>query len=108
MIFEKEPLLDRLTTWIAHRKYEIDASWGYGAYVFQIFSFETFAMVFCEKFGINGTPAIFVYCAIPPLGFIAMILIGQAMIRVKLQEKYSKICNDMNPDWRKFIGKDKK
>jgi len=97
--------IDKLTTWIAHRKYEVDSSWGYGAYIFQIFSFETFAMVFCDKFGISGATAGFVYCAVPPLGFVGMIITGQIMIRAKLQEKYSKICADQNPDWLRVIGR---
>jgi len=94
---------DFIIDWIAWRKYEFDTAWSYGAYVFQFLSFETFAMVFCDKFGIIGLPAIFIYVIMPPIAMIALVCFGRGLINIKVQEKYAQICQNMNPDWKQFM-----
>jgi hypothetical protein len=93
--------------WIAWRKYELDTAWGYFTYFFQFATFESFAMLFTLRFNITGLPSILMYVVVPPVGIVSMLFVGRGIINLKVQEKYAKICQDMNPDWKQFMKQTK-
>ena len=92
-------MLERLQKFISRRHYEFTISWSFIGQGFAILSFETFAMLFCQKFDIYGIPAMAIYLGIPVVGCIICVLLGMWMIRSGYQHQYAKYASDTNGDW---------
>jgi hypothetical protein len=89
--------------YIAKRQTEFQTAWNIFQYIFPIMSFETFAMLFCDKFGIYGISAILIYIALPIAGFIGVIISGQILIRSNYQYIFMKNSADLNNDWKEVV-----
>jgi hypothetical protein len=89
--------------YIAQRQTEFQTAWNIFQYIFPIMSFETFAMLFCDKFGIYGIPAILIYIALPIAGFVGVIISGQILIRSNYQYIFMKNSADLNNDWKEVV-----
>lgn len=94
-----EPILK----YIALRQTEFQTAWNIFQYIFPIMSFETFAMVFCDKFTIYGLPAIIIYVVLPVVGFVGVIILGQILIRSNYQYIFMKNTADLNNDWKEAV-----
>jgi hypothetical protein len=91
--------LERLFDFISKRQYEFYLGWSVVGQFTALFAFETFAMVFCTKFGIVGYPAMFLYLIAPVLAVIAVVFLGYKMIKTRYAHKYQKYGWDVNEDW---------
>jgi hypothetical protein len=94
-----EPILK----YIAQRQTEFQTAWNIFQYIFPIMSFETFAMIFCDKFGIYGTTAILIYIVLPIAGLIGVVISGQILIRSNYQHLFMKNSADLNSDWKEAV-----
>jgi len=94
-----EPILK----YVAQRQTEFQTAWNIFQYIFPIISFETFAMVLCDKFGIYGNLAILIYIVLPIVGFVGVILSGQVLIRSNYQYLFMKNSADLNTDWKEAM-----
>ena len=94
---------EQILKYIAQRQTEFQTAWNIFQYVFPIMSFETFAMLFCDKFGIYGTLAILIYIALPIAGFVGVIISGQILIRSNYQYIFMKNSADLNNDWKEAV-----
>ncbi len=99
---EGMPNFETLITWFAHRQYEFSMGWSIIGQATQLFTFETFAMMFCDKFGIYGMAAFLFYFAIPVTVVIAVTLLGIKLMRINYAAKYMKYQSDVNPDWEQM------
>ena len=91
--------------WIADRQVEFQTAWNIDQYVSSILMFESFAMLFCDKFGIYGIWAMLLYLGAPPICFVIVTLQGILMIRSNYQGAYAKAAANINPDWKKALEK---
>jgi ligand-binding sensor protein len=66
-------------------------------------SFETFAMVFCGKFGIYGMYTILIYIVLPIAGLLGVIISGQILIKSNYQYMFMKNSADLNNDWKEVL-----
>ncbi|MFA5247906.1 MAG: hypothetical protein WCX79_00540 [Candidatus Paceibacterota bacterium] len=89
--------------YIADRQTEFQTAWNIYQYVFPIVTFETFAMLACEKFGIYGNAAILIYIIIPIIGFIGVVISGRVLIRSDYQYLFMKNSADLNKDWKEVV-----
>ena len=89
--------------YIAQRQTEFQTAWNIFQYIFTIMSFETFAMVFCGKFGIYGVTAILIYVVLPIVGFTGVIISGQILIKSNYQYIFMKNAADINKDWKEVV-----
>ncbi len=94
---------ESILTYVAQRQTDFQTAWNIFQYVFPIISFETFAMVLCDKFGIYGIPAIIIYILLPIIGLITMIFVGQILIRSNYQYLVMKKSMDINKDWKEIL-----
>jgi hypothetical protein len=86
-------------SFIARRHYEYKQGWDLVGLSWQLLSFETFAMIFCEKFQIYGIPAMCVYFGSPLVAVLGIMLLGRKMIQVDYANKLAQIGMDVNKDW---------
>jgi hypothetical protein len=98
-------LSDSVLDFIAWKQYEYVTGSTWLQYILQFLSYETFAMLFCAKFDITGIWALSIYAAAPPVIIVVGIVLGKLQIKSRYQERYLKICADMNPDWKKAMSK---
>jgi hypothetical protein len=94
---------ESILKYIARRQTEFQTAWNIYQYIFPIVTFETFAMLLCEKFGIYGNSAILIYIVIPVIGFIWVIISGQVLIRSNYQYIFMKNTADLNNDWKEVV-----
>jgi hypothetical protein len=94
---------ESILKYVAQRQTEFQTAWNIFQYVFPIISFETFAMVLCDKFGIYGNLAILIYIVLPIVGFVSVILSGQVLIRSNYQHLFMKNSADLNTDWKEAM-----
>jgi hypothetical protein len=92
-------MIEPILTFVSRRHNEFAYAMGIIGQVFYIFTFETFAMIFCDKFGISGFPAVFVYIGLPIVGLVGIIAFGNGLIRSGYQNKYNKYSANINEDW---------
>lgn len=104
---ERKPIirLGHLFDYVSRRQYEFQLAWGVVGQFSALIAFETFAMVFCDKFGIKGTPSLLLYLVTPIVAVICVIWIGNQMIRTGYAHKYQKYGMDVNKDWQDTVGK---
>jgi hypothetical protein len=74
-------------------------AWGVFGQAFTIITFETFAMVFADKFGITGYPALFLYAVVPVAGIIGVTYTGHKMVTTGYATKYANYGSNVNSDW---------
>lgn len=91
--------LDNLFHYLSKRQYEFQMAWGIFGQAFTIVTFETFAMVFTEKFGITGYPALFLYAIVPIVGIIAVTYAGYKMVTTGYAKHFTKNAANVNQDW---------
>jgi hypothetical protein len=94
---------ESILKYVAQRQTEFQTAWNIFQYIFPIISFETFAMVLCDKFGIYGNLAILIYIVLPIVGFVGVILSGQVLIRSNYQHLFMKNSADLNTDWKEAM-----
>jgi hypothetical protein len=91
--------LSHLFDYVSHRQYEFTLGWGIVGQLTSVISFETFAMVFCDKFGIYGWPSLGLYVGVPIIGLLAVTYIGHKMIASGYAHKLQQFSWDVNKDW---------
>lgn len=91
--------LDRIFHYLSKRQYEFQMAWGVFGQAFTIVTFETFAMVFTEKFGITGYPALFLYAVVPIAGIIGVTYVGYKMVTTGYAKQFQKNAANINQDW---------
>jgi hypothetical protein len=96
-------MFDQIFSYVSKRQTEFGTAMSVLGQLFYIISFETFAMVFCEKFNITGIVAGMIYIAIPFVGLIIIIAIGHLMIRTGYQKAVAEYGSNINKDWVKLI-----
>lgn len=96
--------LSRFFEFYAQRQNEFYLGWQLVGQSFTIITFETFAIVFCDKFGIVGTPALFIYVVAPIAAIIAVIYLGHKMIRSGYANAYLKANANVNSEWTTLIA----
>lgn len=95
--------LDRLGDYIAEKHSYFQIGWGTFGQFFQFFAFESFAILFCEKFGISGYPSLLIYIVAPFAIFLFVILLGETMVITGYQHKYQKKGADFNNEWKEVV-----
>ena len=95
--------LEHLFHWFSLRQYEFQMAFGVFGQLTTILSFETFAMLFCAKFGIVGIPAIFIYIFLPILAVIGMTYTGHRMVRSGYASKFQENAANINPEWIQLV-----
>ena len=91
--------LQHLFRWVSLRQYEFQMAWGVFGQAFTILTFETFAMVFTEKFGITGYAALFMYIVLPIAGIIGVTYSGHKMVTTGYAKEFLKNAANINQDW---------
>lgn len=91
--------LDHLFDYYSKRHYEFQLGWGIVGQVSALITFETFAMVFCAKFNITGTPALFLYAGAPIVSVLLVTFLGHKMIHSGYASKYQQYGWNVNEDW---------
>ncbi len=94
---------ESILKYIAKRQTEFQTAWNIFQYIFPIMSFETFAMIFCDKFEIYGITAILIYIVLPIVGFIGVVISGQILIKSNYQYIFMKNTADLNNDWKEVV-----
>ncbi len=92
-----------ILTYVAQRQTDFQTAWNIFQYIFPIISFETFAMILCGKFGIVGVPAILIYIALPIVGLLVLIVIGQILIRSDYQYLVMSKSMNINKEWTEIL-----
>lgn len=95
--------LEHLFDFYSKRHYEFMTAWGLVGQVSALLSFETFAIVFCDKFGIFGLPAIALYIASPIAAVVAVTYMGHKMIQSGYADKYQQYAANVNRDWKGIV-----
>jgi hypothetical protein len=95
--------LSRFFEFYAHRQNEFQTAWNLVGQSFTLITFETFAIVFCEKFGIVGTPAIMIYVVAPIAAVVCVIYLGHTMIRSGYANVFYKAQQNLNKDWENHL-----
>lgn len=95
--------LDHLFDYYSKRHYEFQLGWGIVGQAFSLLTFETFAMVFCDKFGITGYPALFMYAVLPIVGVIGVTYTGHKMVTTGYANKYQQYGMNVNKDWENTV-----
>jgi hypothetical protein len=88
----------------ADRQNEFQTGWQLVGQSFTLITFETFAMVFCDKFGIVGTPALMIYIVAPVAAVLSVIYLGHKMIRSGYASTYLKANANVNADWKRLVA----
>jgi hypothetical protein len=96
--------LDHLFDYYSKRQYEFQMAWGIVGQAFTIISFETFAMVFADKFGITGYPALLLYFGAPIVALVGITFMGYKMIQSGYATKYQQYAANVNKDWENLVG----
>jgi hypothetical protein len=96
--------LQHLFSFLSKRQYEFQMAWGVFGQAFTLLTFETFAMVFCDKFGITGYAALFMYAVVPIAGVIAVTYSGHKMVTTGYATKYANYGSNVNSDWVELIN----
>jgi hypothetical protein len=96
--------LSQFFDFYARRQYEFTLGWQTVGQFAQLLTFETFAMVFCDKFSISGIPALLIYIGVPIAAVIAMIYLGHLMIRSGYANKLQKFGWDINEEWAETVS----
>lgn len=100
--------LQHMFHWISLRQYEFQMAWGVFGQAFTLLTFETFAMVFCDKFGITGYPALFMYAILPVMGVIGVTYSGHKMVTTGYAKQFQKNAANINQDWIDLLADVKK
>jgi hypothetical protein len=95
--------ISHLFDYYAHRQYEFMLGWQLVGQVSALITFETFAMVFCSKFGIVGLPALVIYAGVPVISVVGIIYLGHEMIRTGYAHKYQQYGMNVNKDWENTV-----
>jgi hypothetical protein len=95
----KFPQLSHLFDFISHRQTEFQWGWNIVGLTSSVIGFETFAMVFCGKFGIYGYPSLLIYLGIPVLALIGITFLGHNLIKSGYAHKYQQYNANVNQDW---------
>ena len=82
------------------RHYEFNIGWAVVGQATALLSFETFAMIFCEKFGISGTPSLIIYAGLPIFAIVGVTFMGYKMIQSGYATKLSQYSSNVNTDWQ--------
>jgi hypothetical protein len=96
--------LSRFFTYYANRQNEFQTGWQLVGQSFTIVTFETFAMVFCDKFGIYGNPALLVYFVAPIAAVVSVVFLGHKMISSGYAHKFQQANMNINQDWKKHLA----
>ena len=91
--------LDRFFDFYSTRHYEFQQGWGLVGQGFTLISFETFAMVFCEKFGIYGLLSLVIYTVVPISAIIMVTFLGHKMIQSGYSTKLQQYAANVNKEW---------
>lgn len=91
-----------LGKYLSERHCEFGIAWSLIGQGFSLLSFETFAILFCEKFSIYGPLALFIYVGIPVIGLIICIILGHLMLKTGYQDAYARYASDANSDWKRL------
>jgi len=94
---------EELLGFISRRQVEFQRGWMMVGQISALITFETFAMVFCTKFGITGTPAFCIYTILPVVAVLGVIVLGWEMNRSGYSHKYLQYDQNQNKDWKKAI-----
>lgn len=100
--------IQHLFHWLSLRQYEFQMAWGIFGQAFTIVTFETFAMVFTEKFGITGYAALFMYIVVPVAGVIGVTYSGYMMVKTGYAKHFTKNAANVNQDWIDLLADVKK
>jgi hypothetical protein len=91
--------LQHLFDFYSKRHYEFNLGWSVVGQATSLLAFETFAMVFCDKFGIVGYPAMVLYFGAPAVALIGITFMGYKMIQSGYATKYANYGSNVNSDW---------
>lgn len=91
--------IEKLAAFLSRRQVEYQQAWGVVGQVFTLLTFETFAIVFTDKFGITGYPSLLIYVVAPVLAVLFLLYLGNKMIKTEYVHKYQKYGMDQNKDW---------
>lgn len=97
--------LGKIAEYVSKRQVEFQTAWSVVGQFSALITFETFALVFCTKFNISGTPALFIYVAAPIIAVITVTYMGNGMIRTGYAHRYQKYGMDVNKDWKETVDK---
>ena len=95
--------LSHLFGFYSERHYEFQLGWGLVGQLSALITFETFAMVFCDKFGISGTPSLILYAGAPICAVIMVTFLGHKMIQSGYANKYQQYGMNVNTDWKNTV-----
>ena len=95
--------LSHLFDYYSKRHYEFQLGWGLVGQISALITFETFGMIFCDKFGIYGYPALAIYAGIPLFAIISVTFLGHKMIKSGYANKYQQYGANVNKDWESMV-----
>ena len=94
---------EELLGFISRRQVEFQRGWMVVGQISALITFETFAMVFCTKFGITGDVALGIYTFVPLAAVFGVTFLGWEMIRSGYAHKYLQYDQNQNKDWKKAM-----
>jgi CMP-N,N'-diacetyllegionaminic acid synthase len=95
--------LSHLFDYYSKRHYEFQQAWGIVGQAFTLISFETFAMVFCDKFSITGYPAMVLYIGFPIFAVLGITYMGYKMIQSGYASAFQQNAANVNPQWVELV-----